>query len=388
MNRNDNRSHEEAPSPVDWTIAQALSEMDGDLEVPEDFRTSWRAAVEKEARQMKEKKRYSPRISRTLWRVGAAAAAVVFLVTGTVLTRNAARRAASTSAYDGAYEAETSYSRSATDNGVYMAADSVAYMPQPQNAMAAYDEAADTGVSQTEQKSVVLRTATVSLNTTAFDDDVASLKSLLARYQGWAEYESTSGEAVASSGGGRRASLTLRVPSGSLDDFLTGVRGIGTVKSLETTAEDVSSNYYDVAARLSIYQAQRDRLKELLADAKDMSDILEIENSLTDLQYRIESLQGSLNHWDSYAATSVVNVSVKEIAVKADKVESGLLERLGDAFGESFREAGAFFSDLLVFLVLALPYLLALCVLTALIAFGVRRRRVRREHRAAEKSEE
>ena len=75
------------------------------------------------------------------------------------------------------------------------------------------------------------------------------------------------------------------------------------------------------------------------------------------MQYSIESLQGSLNHWDSYADTSVVNLSLQEIAVAQDKQEAGLFDHLGDALKTSWRSARAFFSDMLVFIVLALPIL-------------------------------
>ena len=193
------------------------------------------------------------------------------------------------------------------------------------------------------------------------------------KYDGWAEYESASGEANA-----RRASLTLRIPADRLDDFLADVKQIGSLKNLETSAQDVSANYYDTESRKAIYEAQRERLTELLAQAEDVADIIEIENSLADLQYKIENLQGSLNRWDSYSETSVVNLTLREIAVSEDKAETSLSARLGDAVKTSLREAGEFFSDMLIFLVLALPYLAATAAVTAIVALCVRRHRRRR----------
>ena len=75
------------------SIADALSRMDDGLEVPEDFHARWRYAVEKEAWQLKEKKHRNRRIGRLQWRVLAAAAAVVFLFGGTLLSRDAIHNA-------------------------------------------------------------------------------------------------------------------------------------------------------------------------------------------------------------------------------------------------------------------------------------------------------
>ena len=360
--------NDDAPLSEYQQIAAELRGLNEDVKAPEAFRTAWRAAVEKEANQMK-KSGKSHRFSRGERYGAAAVAAAFFLVGGTMLTRALQPGLTSApSAVDSSYSSAAYYSSSPRlMSAANSSADDLVMMDEVGSAAPA------NATESAAQRQIILRTANVSLNTTNYEADLDSILAAMQQYGGWAEYQSASGETNS-----RRASLTLRIPAGSLDDFLADVKQIGSLKNLETSAQDVSANYYDTESRKAIYEAQRERLTELLAQAEDVADIIEIENSLADLQYKIENLQGSLNRWDSYSETSVVNLTLREIAVSEDKAETGLFARLGDAVKTSIRDAGEFFSDMLIFLVLALPYLAVAAVVTTIVALCVRRRRRRK----------
>lgn len=362
------RNNDEAPLSEYQQIAAELRGLNEGVQAPEAFRTGWRAAVEKEANQMK-KSGKSHRFPRR-GRYGAAAvAAAIFLVGGTMLTR-ALQPGLTSSPQADVSSSYSSYSSGASPRLMAAANSSAGDLVMMDEVGSA---APANATESTAQRQIILRTASVSLNTTNYENDLNAILTAMQQYGGWAEYQSASGEADS-----RRASMTLRIPADRLDDFLADVKQIGSLKNLETSAQDVSANYYDTESRKAIYEAQRERLTELLAQAEDVADIIEIENSLADLQYKIENLQGSLNRWDSYSETSVVNLTLREIAVSEDKQETGLLARLGDAVKTSLREAGEFFSDMLIFLVLALPYLAAAAAVTAIAALCVRRHRRRR----------
>ena len=362
------RNNDDAPLSEYQQIAAELHGLNEGVQAPEAFRTGWRAAVEKEANQMK-KSGKSHRFPRR-GRYGAAAvAAAIFLVGGTMLTR-ALQPGLTSSPQADVSSSYSSYSSGASTRLMAAANSSAGDLVMMDEVGSA---APANATESAAQRQIILRTASVSLNTTNYENDLNAILTAMQQYGGWAEYQSASGEADS-----RRASLTLRIPADRLDDFLADVKQIGSLKNLETSAQDVSANYYDTESRKAIYEAQRERLTELLAQAEDVADIIEIENSLADLQYKIENLQGSLNRWDSYSETSVVNLTLREIAVSEDKAETSLPARLGDAVKISLREAGEFFSDMLIFLVLALPYLAATAAVTAIVALCVRRHRRRR----------
>ena len=118
-------------------------------------------------------------------------------------------------------------------------------------------------------------------------------------------------------------------------------------------------------ARLKALQAQEKRLLEMMEIAETVEDIITIEDKLTDVRYRIDSFQSSLNNWDRRVAYSTLNITVKEVQVytpeTVTKISYG--QELWRAFTGSLKNAGQFFKDLLVFLVSAIPTLVILAVL-------------------------
>ena len=168
-------------------IADALSRMDDGLEVPEDFHARWRYAVEKEAWQLKEKKHRNRRIGRLQWRVLAAAAAVVFLFGGTLLSRDAIHNAV-----NGAIvPSETAVTQDAIVAESYMAGDARAYGGANSRSLAATAAAEE---STGTQPSVILRSASVTINSTQYEEDLRAIETALEEYGGWSESTYVSGE--------------------------------------------------------------------------------------------------------------------------------------------------------------------------------------------------
>ena len=80
-----------------------------------------------------------------------------------------------------------------------------------------------------------------------------------------------------------------------------------------TYTENVTSQYYDTQARLTAYQTQEARLLEMMEKAETVEDIITIEEKLTDLRYRIESLQSTLKNWDRQVSYSTISLDVEEV---------------------------------------------------------------------------
>ena len=126
--------------------------------------------------------------------------------------------------------------------------------------------------------------------------------------------------------------------------------------------------------------------------AETVEDIITIEDKLTDVRYRIDSLQSSLNNWDRRVAYSSLSVTLKEVQVYTPETVTKITygEELWRTFTGAIENTGEFFKDLLLFLVSALP---TLVILTALF-FVFRpllkklsaRNKERRAKRAAERA--
>ena len=220
-----------------------------------------------------------------------------------------------------------------------------------------------------EDPEKIIYSGDATVETTEFDKSIAALEAMIEKEGGFIQSSSVNGSNYYDSARGytsrRSASYTVRVPSGKFSDIMSRLSTFGNVPYTYTYTENVTAQYYDVQARLQALQAQETRLVEMMKLAETVEDIITIEDKLTDVRYRIDSLQSSLNNWDRRVAYSTLNVTVKEVQVytpeKLTKISYG--EELWRAFTDALKNAGQFFKDLLVSLVSAIP---TLVILTAL----------------------
>ncbi len=349
-----------------------LAALDDDLIVPAAFGDGWRAMLQAEGA--------APRKSRaSRWQTFAmTAAAAVVLVLGTVLMRGGmllppsapdthtaltAGQTGGGNAQQGILTGETHFSQNNES------------APAPKQRME--DTALSDQIVLPDKRPVVLHTVTITLQSERYDQDIQQIDRILGESNGWSEYRSVYGEPPKpGKQNGRYATLTVRVPMDMLESFVRGVSSLGRLIGSESTVLDISDSYYDTQGRLTMFETQRARLNELLGQAQNMADIIAIEGKLAEVQHEIESLTGTMNNWDSRANSAVVYVTLTEVAAGETKVPVTLWERLSEAVGASVRAAGAFVSDMLVFLVMAAPYILAAAFIAglALLILTIRRK--------------
>ncbi|HML48758.1 MAG TPA: DUF4349 domain-containing protein [Clostridia bacterium] len=376
-----------------YALMQTLHTLDEDLEPPPSFGQAWRQAVRAEAAN---RRRRPLRMWQT-W--AAAAAALVCLVGGTTLMRAGILPGlpAPTPQYSlmqDSYEGgSTPYAGSGTPNAKYnaelemdsgsMGSQERSYAALPESPATLDDSAAEIheGEDAVLRGGVkILRSGYFHLATANFDKDMESILTLVDQTGGWIEYQSVNGEPIAQNpDGGRYGSLTLRIAE--LDRFVTELTAIGRLQNSELSAQDISDQYRDQAARLTQYKAQRDRLEQLLRSAESVADIIEIEERLTEVQYQIDTLTGMLQGWDSRAQYAQVIVSLTETTESAQALseDPSVGVRIREGLIRSFKVVGSFLKDMAVFVVVLAPWLLAVAALTGAVLFGIRRVRRRNQ---------
>ena len=105
------------------------------------------------------------------------------------------------------------------------------------------------------------------------------------------------------------AFMSFRVPSNNLDATLSRVRDISErVERENRSAQDVTTEFVDIEARLGNLRAAEEQLLVLFERSGKVSDVLEVQRELTNVRGQIESLQGRLNYLSQTTATSLVSV--------------------------------------------------------------------------------
>ena len=251
-----------------------------------------------------------------------------------------------------------------------------------------------------ENPDKIIYSADVTVETTEFEETVGKVSGLVEKYGGWIESSSVSGSNYYQISQGntktRDASYTLRIPGNRFSALMESLSDLGNIPYSHMYTENVTAQYYDTQARLKAYTTQETRLLEMMELAESVEDVIIIEDRLTELRYKIESLQTSLNNWDRRVSYSTVYLSVKEVLeyTPEEKVEPTYGEELVEALKAGLHNAGQFLKDLLVFLVEVIPVLVILVPIIWLVVWlirklkrnGVAKRAARQEARLEKKA--
>ena len=233
---------------------------------------------------------------------------------------------------------------------------------------------AKTANSEVTRKVIV--SANYYLEATRFSDSCAALEALTEACAGYIEHMDVSGETDSIGNG----SYTLRIPTEKLGDFEKGLDKVGKVNNRVRNESDITDQYYDVASRIKAKEAQRDRLTALIDKAATLTELLQLESALADVETELDQLKGTQQHYDGKVAYATVTVELWQSGI----VRSGNQpygSRLGEAFTDSFSTALEVIKDLGIAIVWLLPLLLVVGVIVVIILLATRKSR--RAHKQA-----
>ncbi len=222
----------------------------------------------------------------------------------------------------------------------------------------------------------IIYTASMTMQSTEFDQTIKIIDDQVNAIEG-AYYEKRS--VSAASKDFRSAELIIRVPVKQFGDFLSVMRNAATVTYEYQNAEDVSDSYYDTETRLATARTKLERLQKLLSEATDMENIILLEEAISDTEYEIDSLQGTLKHLDSRIDYSTVTISLSEVVV-VDDTEKPVTygERLAASFNRGIKSFVTGMGEIFLWLAESWPVLVVLFIifiLPAIILIAVTRKR-------------
>lgn len=119
------------------------------------------------------------------------------------------------------------------------------------------------------------------------------------------------------------ASLTLRIPADDLDAVLDDLRELGDVTSVSMNASDVTQQHQDLDARISALKTSVGRMTALLAEAKDLGDLIAIESELTTRQGELDGLVQQREQLDDQIAYSTLTVGFTTVDVAPSPAPDG-----------------------------------------------------------------
>lgn len=161
-------------------------------------------------------------------------------------------------------------------------------------------------VQQTDSK--VIKTANLQLEVASLDNFSTSIKSLLEKFEAYTTNENQSNVERRS-----EVSMTIRVPASGLELLLDEIGELGkSIESQSISQRDVTEEFIDMETRLENRKALEARYRQLLSQARNVNETMQIERQLNNLRSEIESQEGRLKYLSNQVELSTLFLTAFE----------------------------------------------------------------------------
>jgi hypothetical protein len=177
--------------------------------------------------------------------------------------------------------------------------------------------------------------------------------------------------------------ITVRVPANQFNEALEKFRKTGNrVLNENVTGQDVTEEFLDLEARIKTKKALEAQFLEIMKQAKNVSDALEVQSQIADVRTEIERMEGRKRYLQNQSELSTITIILQTPAP--------IVTASTNNFGRSIKEAFGDGIDLAANIVLYLIRLVIVLIPIALFIFlplGLLLRYIIRRLRANKKSQ-
>ena len=220
----------------------------------------------------------------------------------------------------------------------------------------------------------LIRTVNLNVETDAFDTLLETLNAEIAELNGYVEQSDISGNSMQSSRSRRWAHMTVRIPSTSLDMFITSVETNGNVTNKSETTTDVTLKYSDLESRKKSLTIEQDRIWELLEKADTLDAVIALEERLSEIRYELESMESQLCLYDNQVDYRTVHINIEEVKVYTPTAPESVGERIQKGFAKNLEGMKEFCVDLFVDLISSIPILVPVLAVILIVVFLIRKK--------------
>lgn len=224
-------------------------------------------------------------------------------------------------------------------------------------------ETAKMDVDKDLQQSMLIKRGNVAFQT---DNVEQKHHQIIAMVQKFGGYVSNDNNYITSDR--KTFNTEVRLPKQNFDNFLTELsKGVAHYDHKEISVEDVTEEFVDIQARLKTKKELEARYIELLGKAKTVSEMLEIEKQIGELQSDIESIEGRMKYLTQQVQFSTLHISYYQ--------KTAVGNQFGQQFLNGFKNGWNNLIWFFVGLVNIWPFILIFGVMLFLFIKWLRRRK-------------
>ena len=258
------------------------------------------------------------------------------------------------------------------------------YAEAPRAEEANVPEFEDTDAEMTLAEEKLVYHCTLEIETTEYNESYSRLKDLISSYNGLIQSESETDSDYDwyysnnhNTSGTLRTVIQCRIPSQNYAEFVENVSNLNDLSKVvkkSTSIENISQDYYDNKTRIEALEIQEDRLLQMLENAYSITEMIEVEDRLTEVQYELTQLRTTLIYMDMDVAYSYVNITLEEVKEYTTvREETTFFTRLWDNIVDAWEMGGELFEGLLNTIFHAIPVIVFVILpLIVVMVLGVK----------------
>ena len=249
----------------------------------------------------------------------------------------------------------------------------------PQSGLSAQSIESKVPVEQTFDKqdaTKIIKESNITMQTDNYDSSLNSIKELIntsnANVVKMQENQGSTYDIMKTQSSDlRNVDMTIKISKDKFENFNTELKKIANVVSYYEEAQDISSSYADIEAKIESYKLQEAQLNELIKKATVAKDLLEISNQTQKVIEQRESLQRQKDSYDNQISYSTVTVKLTEVE-STEITEKNTFSRIKDTFESSLLQIKEIFINIIMGIVYIIPYLLIAGIIILIIYIIIR----------------
>ena len=164
------------------------------------------------------------------------------------------------------------------------------------------EEREDINTSGNIERKLII-TANITINSKDVEKTYKSVEEKIKEYKGYFDNVESSKN---------RYYLTIRIPKENLNNFILFLEENENVENKNINTKDVTDTYYDTENRIKNREVLLEKLRNYLREAKNIDEILKVEDRINTLTYEIESMKGTLENLNSSVNYSKVTLNISD----------------------------------------------------------------------------
>jgi hypothetical protein len=133
--------------------------------------------------------------------------------------------------------------------------------------------------------------------------------------------------------------VTIKVPADKFEEAVSKLIGDQKIIEKKISSEDVTTEMVDTKARIEAKKQIRLRYLDLLKQAKNMDEILQVQNEINDIQEQLESAASRVEYLNHSSAFSTINLTFYQVldVTAVNEKEPSFLYKTSEAFAEGLK---------------------------------------------------